>query len=188
MRIACVGGGPAGLYFAALMKQLDPNHEIDVWERNDAGDTFGFGVVFSDETLSGIDNADASFYAAMRREFAIWDDIDVHYRDTVHTSGGHAFAAMSRKRLLALLQERCAELGVHPKFRCEAPNPRELARDYDLVVAADGVNSSVRHEFADDFQPTIATGLIWRRDRTQEQADLQRLIDSTKRALAGTMA
>ena len=101
MRIAVVGGGPGGLYFAALTKQLDPSHEITVWERNADDDTFGFGVVFSDETLGGIEHADPAIHDAMSREFARWDDIDIHYRGEVITSGGHGFAAMSRKRLLA---------------------------------------------------------------------------------------
>ena len=92
MRIAVVGGGPGGLYFAALAKRLDPRHEITVWERNAPDDTFGFGVVFSDETLGGIEHADPVIHAAMQREFARWDDIDVHYRNEVITSGGHGAA------------------------------------------------------------------------------------------------
>src|SRR5579885_1224332 len=127
MRIAVIGGGPAGLYFAALAKQLGPDDEITVWERNAADDTFGFGVVFSDETLGGIEHADPEIFARMRREFARWDDIDVHFRGTTFTSGGHGFAAMSRKRLLGILQERCAELGVRMLFRTEAPAAAELA-------------------------------------------------------------
>ena len=112
MRIAVIGGGPGGLYFAALAKQLGPaSHEITVWERNAADDTFGFGVVFSDETLGGIEHADPVVHAQMEREFARWDDIDVHFRGEVVTSGGHGFAAMGRKRLLQILQERCRELG-----------------------------------------------------------------------------
>ena len=127
MRIAVVGGGPGGLYFAALAKQLDPRHEITVWERNAADDTFGFGVVFSDETLGGIEHADPAIYAAMEREFARWDDIDVALpRRRCITSGGHGFAAMSRKRLLEILQERCRELGVDVHFRTEAPDVDEL--------------------------------------------------------------
>ena len=102
MRIAVVGGGPGGLYFAALAQRLDPRHEITVWERNAPDDTFGFGVVFSDETLGGIEHADPAIHAAMEREFARWDDIDVHYRGEVITSGGHGFAAMSRRRLLGI--------------------------------------------------------------------------------------
>ena len=154
MRIAVIGGGPAGLYFAALAKQLSHSHEITVWERNAPDDTFGFGVVFSDETLGGIEHADAAVHDAMRAEFARWDDIDVHYRGTVTTSGGHGFAAMSRKRLLGILQGRCAELGVGLRFREEAPT--DLA-GYDLVIAADGVNSAVRSRFAETFRPSVET-------------------------------
>src|SRR5690349_1145295 len=144
MRIAVIGGGPGGLYLAALAKQLGPHHDITVWERNAPDDTFGFGVVFSDETLGGIETADPAVYAAMEREFARWDDIDVHYRGEVITSGGHGFAAMSRLRLLQLLQARCHELGVKLLHSTSAPDVEELARDHDLVVASDGVNSAVR--------------------------------------------
>jgi anthraniloyl-CoA monooxygenase len=155
VRIAVVGGGPGGLYFAALTKQLNSGHEITVWERNAADDTFGFGVVFSDETLGGIEHADPQIYSAMEREFARWDDIDVHYRDQVITSGGHGFAAISRKRLLQILQRRCAELAIPMQFRVEAPEPRALASRYDLVVAADGANSATRTAFADAFGPAV---------------------------------
>jgi anthraniloyl-CoA monooxygenase len=155
VRIAVVGGGPGGLYFAALAKQLDPRHEITVWERNAADDTFGFGVVFSDETLGGIEHADVEIFQAMRREFARWDDIDVHFRGACFTSGGHGFAAMSRKRLLAILQARCAELGVRVGFRTEAPDAAVLAAGHDLVVAADGANSATRARFAGTFGPDL---------------------------------
>jgi anthraniloyl-CoA monooxygenase len=155
MRIAVIGGGPGGLYFAALAKQLDPGHDITVWERNAADDTFGFGVVFSDETLGGIEHADVEIFAAMRREFACWDDIDVHFRGSTFTSGGHGFAAMSRKRLLGILQARCASLGVRVLFQAQAPDAAELAAGYDLVVAADGMNSATRARFADTFVPSV---------------------------------
>jgi len=163
MRIAVIGGGPGGLYFSALAQQLalqsseQPGHahEITVWERNAPDDTFGFGVVFSDETLGGIEHADPQVYAAMRAEFAVWDDIDVHFKGETVTSGGHAFAAMSRKRLLQILQARCAELGVDLRFRTVAPDVTELSRDYDLVVAADGLNSTVRTTYADTFRPSL---------------------------------
>ncbi len=155
MRIAVIGGGPGGLYFAALARQLDPAREITVWERNSADDTFGFGVVFSDETLGGIEHADPVIYAAMEREFARWDDIDVHYRGQVITSGGHGFAALSRRRLLRILQNRCAELGVTVRFRAEAPDPAELAASHDLVLAADGANSATRAAFAGAFGPQV---------------------------------
>jgi anthraniloyl-CoA monooxygenase len=157
MRIAVAGGGPAGLYFAALAKQLNPLHQITLWERNSPDDTFGFGVVFSDETLGGIEHADTEIFAAMREEFARWDDIDVHYRGTTFTSGGHGFAAMSRKRLLNILQERCLELGVDVRFRTGSPDVAALSAEYDLVIAADGVNSPTRTRFADTFRPTLET-------------------------------
>jgi anthraniloyl-CoA monooxygenase len=157
MRVAVLGGGPGGLYFAALAKQLGPADEITVWERNAADDTFGFGVVFSDETLGGIEHADDWIHERMRREFAQWDDIDVHFRGRVLTSGGHRFAAMSRKRLLAILQRRCADLGVDVRFGTPAPDVDELAATHDLVVAADGVNSAVRTRRADVFGPTLDT-------------------------------
>jgi len=155
VRIAVLGAGPGGLYFAALAKQLDARHDITVWERNDADDTFGFGVVFSDETLGGIEHADVEIFGAMRREFARWDDIDVHFRGKTFTSGGHGFAAMSRKRLLGILQARCAALGVPVRFRTEAPDIEALAASHDLVVAADGANSLTRAKYADTFGPNL---------------------------------
>ena len=155
MRIAVIGGGPGGLYFAALTKQLSPEHSVTVYERNAAGDTFGFGVVFSDETLGGIEHADEAVYAQMEREFACWDDIDVHFRGQVHTSGGHGFAAMSRRRLLEILQQRCRELGVRLHFSTPAPDVAGLSQSHDLVVAADGVNSAVRARYAGTFQPSL---------------------------------
>jgi anthraniloyl-CoA monooxygenase len=153
MRIAVAGGGPGGLYFAALARQLLPGTDVTVWERNAADDTFGFGVVFSDETLGGIENADPVIYRQMEREFARWDDIDVHYRDQVITSGGHGFAAMSRRRLLELLQQRCAEVGVAVHHRTQAPDLTALAAGYDLVIAADGANSAIRSRRAAAFRP-----------------------------------
>jgi anthraniloyl-CoA monooxygenase len=164
VRIAVIGGGPGGLYFAALAKQLDPGHEITVWERNAADDTFGFGVVFSDETLGGIEHADPVIYAAMEREFARWDDIDVHYRGQVITSGGHGFAALSRRRLLEILQQRCADLGVPMHFQADAPDAAALAATHDLVIAADGANSATRAALADAFGPQVelrACKYIW---------------------------
>ena len=140
MRIAVLGGGPGGLYLAALAKALRPDAEIRVWERNAPEDTFGFGVVFSDETLGGIEHADPVIHARMAERFARWDDVDVHFRGTLTTVGGQGFAAMGRKDLLRILQERCAELGVRVDYRTEAPDVDTLARDHDLVVAADGVN------------------------------------------------
>jgi len=155
-RIAVIGGGPGGLYFAALAKQLDPARDITVWERNAPDDTFGFGVVFSDETLGGIEHADPVIYRAMEAEFARWDDIDVHCpRGEVVTSGGHGFAAMGRVRLLQILRARCLDLGIRVRHRTEAPPVDELAATHDLVVAADGVNSATRTRYADEFRPSF---------------------------------
>ena len=158
MRIAVLGGGPGGLYFAALAKALRPESDISVWERNAPDDTFGFGVVFSDETLGGIEHADPVIYARMAEQFARWDDIDIHFRGTLTTVGGQGFAAMSRKKLLQLLQERCAELGVDVRFRTEAPDVDTLSQDYDLVLACDGANSGVRTKYADVFGPSLEVG------------------------------
>jgi len=144
MKIAIVGGGPGGLYLAALMKQLDPSHDVTIWERDAADVTFGFGVVFSDETLGGIENADPEFADAMARRFARWTDIDIHYRGESHTVGGQGFAAMSRKELLGLLQQRCRDLGVVVHYSTPAPAVDVLRESYDLVVGADGANSLVR--------------------------------------------
>ena len=157
MRIATIGGGPGGLYLAALAKAMNADHDVTVWERNAPDDTFGFGVVLSDETLGGIEHADTVVHGRMAEHFARWDDIDVHFRDTVTTTGGQGFSAMSRTELLRILEQRCAELGVRVHYRTEAPDPEDLRHDYDLVVAADGANSAVRARFADAFGPTVET-------------------------------
>ncbi|MFF0190241.1 bifunctional salicylyl-CoA 5-hydroxylase/oxidoreductase [Streptomyces sp. NPDC005244] len=155
LRVAVIGGGPGGLYAAALLKRLDPAREITVWERNAPEDTFGFGVVLSDETLGGIEHADPVVYAALREEFVRWDDIDVVRRGVRHTSGGHGFAALGRRRLLAILHERCRALGVDLRFRAEAPPVADLMTAYDLVVAADGVGSLTRAAYQDVFRPSV---------------------------------
>ena len=155
MRIAVIGGGPAGLYLAALAKQLSPRWDITVFERNAPDDTFGFGVVFSDETLDGIAQADPEIFAAMSQEFARWSDIDVRYQGQVLTSGGHGFAALGRKQLLHILQERCTALGVNVRYRTQAPPVEELSATYDLVVASDGVRSATRATYADTFGPDL---------------------------------
>jgi anthraniloyl-CoA monooxygenase len=156
-RIAIIGGGPGGLYAAALLKRLDPAREITVWERNAPDDTFGFGVVLSDETLGGIEHADPVVYAALQGEFVRWDDIDIVHRGVRHTSGGHGFAALGRRRLLEILHERCRSLGVELRFRTEAPYPEWLSETYDLVVAADGVHSTTREAYTDVFRPHVVT-------------------------------
>lgn len=155
MRVAVIGGGPGGLYFAALAKQLSPHWDVTVWERGAPDDTFGFGVVFSDETLDGIAQADPEVYAAMSAEFARWSDIDVTHRRRTLTSGGHGFAALGRRQLLRILQERCAALAVDVRYRTQAPPAAELAAAYDLVVACDGVRSATRAAYADTFGPDL---------------------------------
>ncbi|MDP3890213.1 MAG: bifunctional salicylyl-CoA 5-hydroxylase/oxidoreductase, partial [Nocardioides sp.] len=155
MKIAIAGGGPGGLYFAILMKTIDPSHEITVWERNAPDETFGFGVVFSDETLGSIEGADQAVHDRMEERFARWTDIDVDVDGHTFTIGGQGFAAMSRRELLEILQERVAELGVTVHFRTEAPDPDELRASYDLVLAADGLNSVVRTKYADRFVPSL---------------------------------
>jgi anthraniloyl-CoA monooxygenase len=182
MKIAIAGGGPGGLYFAALMKGLGPRHEVTVWERNAPDDTFGFGVVFSDETLGGIEGADPVVHDRMERSFARWTDIDIALsgwpggshlpggRPPVppggnqFTVGGQGFAAMGRKDLLRVLQERAAELGADVRYRTAAPDVARLRATHDLVVAADGVNSAVRAACAGAFGPDVdqrANKYIW---------------------------
>jgi anthraniloyl-CoA monooxygenase len=155
VKIAIAGGGPGGLYLAALMKQLDPAHEVTVWERNAPDDTFGFGVVFSDETLGGIESADTVVHEQMARRFARWTDIDIEVDGHAFSVGGQGFAAMGRKDLLHLLQERAAELDVAVYHRTEAPDVDELRATHDLVVAADGLNSRIRTKYADVFRPSL---------------------------------
>ncbi|MCC6552615.1 MAG: bifunctional salicylyl-CoA 5-hydroxylase/oxidoreductase [Polyangiaceae bacterium] len=155
-----MGGGPAGLYTAILLKKARPGAEVTVLERNRADDTFGFGVVFSDATLGGLERADRESYAAITRSFAHWDDIHIHHRGEVLRSTGHGFCGLSRQTLLSILQARAAELGVRIEYQ------REVAADEafegaDLLVVADGVNSAFRARYADRFQPSID----WRPDR-----------------------
>ena len=155
MRIAVVGGGPAGLYFSSLVRQLDPSSQITVWERNAPDDTFGFGVVFSDQTLSGIKASDRDAFDDMGRSFAYWDDIDISLDGHHMTIGGNGFAAMSRKELLAVLQRRALAHGVEIHFRTEAPPVEQLMDTYDLVIACDGINSPIREAYASEFGTTI---------------------------------
>lgn len=151
MRIACVGGGPAGLVFAISMKLRDPRHEIVVFERNDPGDTFGWGVVFSDQTMENLRANDPKSADEIEAGFAHWDDIDVHIRGETITSSGHGFVGIGRKRLLNILQDRARELGVELAFRTEIEADEALLTQYDLVLACDGANSKWRTLYADHF-------------------------------------
>ncbi|HZD75059.1 MAG TPA: FAD-dependent monooxygenase, partial [Actinomycetota bacterium] len=153
MRIGVLGGGPAGLYFALLMKKADPRHHVRVIERNPPDATFGWGVVFSEETLAALRDADYQTYAEITDTFAKWDAIDVRYRGETIRSRGHAFSGIARKALLGILQRRCRELGVRLELEREVADLEPFRSD-DLVVAADGVNSLARRLLQDRFEPS----------------------------------
>ena len=155
MKVLCLGGGPAGLYFAISMKLRDASHEVTVLERNRANDTFGWGVVLSDDALGRMQNNDPKSTQAIRDHFAYWDDIAVAHNGRRTVSGGHGFAGIGRRQMLVLLQERARELGVDLRFETEFRSAEDYRKDYDLVVAADGINSAVRKEYADVFKPDI---------------------------------
>lgn len=164
MRIACLGGGPAGLYFAISMKLRDPAHEIVVIERNRANDTFGWGVVLSDDALDNLQTNDPQSAQAIRDHFAYWDDIAVVHDGVRTVSGGHGFAGIGRKQMLILLQERARELGVELRFETEFDDIDAIRADYDLVVGCDGLNSRVREAYAEHFKPEIdvrACKFVW---------------------------
>jgi len=144
MKINVVGGGPAGLYFAILMKNAWPDTQITVFERNRPNDTFGFGVVFSAETLANFERYDRESYRAITDNFAYWDDIEIHFKDLVQRVGGNGFAGCSRMTLLTLLQQRARALGVDLRFETEVDPSLAAMRDADLIVAADGANSAIR--------------------------------------------
>jgi anthraniloyl-CoA monooxygenase len=164
MKIACIGGGPAGLYFAISMKLRDPAHEIAVFERNAPGVTFGWGVVFSDQTVENLTANDPKSATIIADEFAHWDDIDVHFRGETITSGGHGFIGIGRKRLLEILQDRARELGVTLHFDAECDPADPQWRDYDLVIASDGANSRFRDAQAQSFGVDVdvrANKFVW---------------------------
>ena len=154
MNIVCIGGGPSGLYFALLMKKQDPAHRITVVERNKPYDTFGWGVVFSDQTLGNLQAADPETASEILGAFNHWDDIEVNFRGQKVTSGGHGFCGIGRKRLLNILQKRCEELGVELVFEADAKSDADYP-DADLVIASDGLNSRIRTLHAQTFQPDI---------------------------------
>ena len=155
MRIICLGGGPAGLYFSIQARLARPDWEVTVVERNRADDTFGWGVVFSDQTMGGFAQADAASHAEILRNFRHWEEIDVWFRGRRITSGGHGFCGIARMKLLRILQARAAELGVVMQHGMEAGDAATLAAEYDLVVGADGANSATRRRFETDFSPGI---------------------------------
>src|SRR3954462_5578630 len=164
MKIACVGGGPAGLYFAISMKLRDPAHEIEVFERNAPGVTFGWGVVFSDQTVENLQANDPASAEIIASEFAHWDDIDVHFGGETITSGGHGFIGIGRKRLLEILQDRARELGVVLHFNAECDPADDKWRGYDLVIASDGINSRFRDASPDAFgvdEDVRANKFVW---------------------------
>src|SRR3990167_2986578 len=163
LKINVIGGGPGGLYFSILMKLADSRHDITVFERNRPNDTFGFGVVFSDETLSNFTGQDAEVYREIAESFAYWDTIEVRYRGSRIRSSGHGFCGMARTKLLDILQRRAEALGVKLRIETEIGDVTSL-RDADLLLGADGVNSSVRETYKAAFKPKIdlrKTKFVW---------------------------
>jgi anthraniloyl-CoA monooxygenase len=155
MKINIIGGGPAGLYFAILMKKLSAAHEINIYERNGPDDTFGWGVVFSGKTLANLRAADAESHAEITKEFEAWDNVDVVHGKTKVSIHGNSFSGIARLQLLKILQRRAEQLGVNIEFRKEVQNIESLRNDCDLLLAADGVNSTVRLNYAGHFQPEL---------------------------------
>jgi len=155
MKINIIGGGPAGLYFAILMKRTRPGHDISIFERNGPGDTFGWGVVFSGKTLANLREADAESHTEITRRFEAWDNVDVVHRNRKISIHGNSFSGIARIQLLHILQQRCHDLGVQLHFRAEVNDVRQLAGECDLLIGADGVNSTVRHTFAELFRPSL---------------------------------
>ena len=164
MKIACIGGGPGGLYFAISIKLQNPNTEVVVIERNRPADTFGWGVVLSDETLNNLENNDPISAKKIRSNFAYWDDIALHHKGMKLKSTGHGFCGVGRKTLLTILQERAIELEVKLQFEVEVGSASEYMKQYDIVVASDGLNSKTRNEFSEFFKPDTdlrACQFVW---------------------------
>ena len=155
MKINIIGGGPAGLYFAILMKKVNPTYEIRIYERNGPNDTFGWGVVFSGKTLANLRAADKESHAEITREFEAWDNVDVIHRDTKVSIHGNSFSGIARLQLLKILQQRAEQLGVEIEFHTEIQDIESLRNDCDLLVGADGVNSTVRLRYASQFEPEL---------------------------------
>jgi anthraniloyl-CoA monooxygenase len=155
MRIVCLGGGPAGLYFSILAKKANPSWDITVVERNRPDDTFGWGVVFSDKTMDGFKDVDPETHSEITRAFRHWDDIDVFFKGQKLTSGGHGFCGIGRIKLLQILQKRAAGLGAKLVFQTEITDPDSYAADYDLVIASDGASSVTRRKYESIFKPNI---------------------------------
>src|SRR6185503_11568761 len=157
MEISIIGGGPAGLYFAILMRQASPPPNITVYERNGPDDTFGWGVVFSGKTLANLKAADEESFQQITRSFQTWDNVDVVHRDQKITIRGNHFSGISRLELLQILHRRCRDVGVDLRFRAElsSDDVDNLRTSSDLLVGADGVNSTVRQKYADLFQPRL---------------------------------
>ena len=155
MKVEVLGGGPAGLYSAILIKKANPNAQIRVVERNAPTDTFGFGIVLSDETLQNLRRADEPSYRNIAQSFAYWDDIHVRYKGHVMTSGGHGFSGLRRLTMLGILQIRAAQLGVEVVYQTDAPSVEDAARNADLVIAADGIASVVREQWKQHFKPSV---------------------------------
>jgi len=155
VRIVTIGGGPAALYLGILMKKADAKHEVTILERNRLEDTFGFGVVFSDATQNNLAAADPETYDAMASHFAHWDNIDIHYRGLVMTSSGHGFSGISRRKLLAVLGRSCDALGVCVEVGKDVKDVEVYREQADLVIGADGFNSTVRDRYSEYFQPNM---------------------------------